>query len=176
MIVKVLKYKCPCGWLLLGENEGDLLFCDWIKPDADETFTGSQRRLKRMGKVVFVEGNPKVFKIAIKQLEEYFSGKRKEFNIPFSFCGTTFQKKVWEALTAIPYGTTTTYAEIAGKIGKPKSVRAVANAIGANPLSVIVPCHRVIGSTGSLTGYAGGLPTKRFLLSIEAPTLFNESC
>lgn len=109
-----------------------------------------------------------VFAHTKSQLDEYIAGKRHKFTVNFSFAqGTSFQQKVWEALTNIPYGTTMSYLELAKKINLPKSVRAVAAAVGKNPISLIVPCHRVIGSNGSLTGFAGGLPLKQAILKLE---------
>jgi methylated-DNA-[protein]-cysteine S-methyltransferase len=101
------------------------------------------------------------------QLEEYFRGERTTFDLPLSLSGTAFQRRVWEELRRIPFGETTSYSEIARAIGNPKSVRAVGTANGSNPVAIIVPCHRVIGKGGSLTGYAGGLPRKRWLLHHE---------
>ena len=102
-----------------------------------------------------------------KQLDEYFSGNRKEFNIPLVTPGTDFQKAVWKELLEIPYGTTRSYQEQADALNRPDSVRAVANANGMNRISIIIPCHRVIGSDGSLTGYGGGLKRKKWLLDHE---------
>ena len=109
-----------------------------------------------------------------KQLDEYFDGKRTVFDIPMLFAGTDFQKKVWHKLLEIPYGVTISYGELATQLGMPKAVRAVANANGANAISIIVPCHRVIGSDHSLTGYGGGLAAKKKLLELESveKTLF----
>ena len=104
---------------------------------------------------------------AVKELEEYFQGKRKEFTVPCVPEGTDFQKRVWEALTRIPYGVTRTYKEIAVEIGNSRSSRAVGMANHKNPVPIIIPCHRVIGSDGRLTGYAGGLGVKEFLLNLE---------
>lgn len=101
------------------------------------------------------------------QLDEYFERKRKTFDLPIALTGTAFQKAVWKTLLEIPYGKTATYKDIAMKIGKPQGARAVAQAIGANKLAIIVPCHRIIGSNGSLTGFAGGLKAKSFLLKTE---------
>ncbi len=101
------------------------------------------------------------------ELTEYFAGKRRDFSVPLDFLGTEFQKKVWTALLTIPYGKTKSYAEIALQIGNPKAVRAVGAANGKNPISIIAPCHRVIGSSGALTGFAGGLTNKAFLLELE---------
>lgn len=102
-----------------------------------------------------------------RELDEYFQGKRKTFDIPLRTHGTPFQEKVWAALRAIPYGEVRSYKEVAKAIGHPKAYRAVGMANNANPIFIIVPCHRVIGSDGSLTGYGGGLPMKKALLSLE---------
>ena len=102
-----------------------------------------------------------------RQLDDFFAGKRKAFDIQIRLAGTDFQQQVWNALLSIPYGATKSYKEIAQCIGKPKAVRAVAGAIGANGISILIPCHRVIGSNRSLTGYAGGLVAKRMLLGME---------
>lgn len=102
-----------------------------------------------------------------RQLNEYFAGTRTTFTMTLDFVGTEFQKKVWQALVAIPFGETRSYADIARDIGNPKAVRAVGAANGKNPISIIAPCHRVIGSNGKLTGFAGGLEVKAFLLKIE---------
>ena len=103
-----------------------------------------------------------------RQLEEYFAGRRKEFAVRLDVAGTPFQRKVWNALLTIPFGETRSYGEIARQIGNPDAVRAVGAANGRNPVSIITPCHRVIGSTGKLTGFAGGLDVKARLLALEA--------
>jgi methylated-DNA-[protein]-cysteine S-methyltransferase len=103
-----------------------------------------------------------------RQLKEYFAGTRKAFKLPLDFVGTDFQKKVWKALLAIPFGETRSYAQIARQVGKPMAVRAVGAANGRNPISIIAPCHRVIGTNGKLTGFAGGLDAKAHLLALEA--------
>jgi methylated-DNA-[protein]-cysteine S-methyltransferase len=108
-----------------------------------------------------------ILKDCIKQLTEYFSGKRKVFGTKVNPDGTGFQKSVWNELLKIPYGETVSYGEIAERIGNPKSVRAVGLANGSNPISIIIPCHRVIGKNGSLVGYGGGIQNKRFLLELE---------
>lgn len=102
-----------------------------------------------------------------KQLGEYFEKKRTKFDLPLDFIGTDFQKKVWETLLTIPFGETRTYGDIARHLGDIKAVRAVGAANGKNPISIIAPCHRVIGTSGKLTGFAGGLPNKAFLLRLE---------
>lgn len=101
------------------------------------------------------------------QLEDYFNGKLTVFSLPYTLIGTEFQKKIWQKLLDIPYGRSMSYLELSQAIHQPEAIRAVATANGANALSIIVPCHRVIGSDGKLTGYAGGLPTKKRLLEIE---------
>jgi methylated-DNA-[protein]-cysteine S-methyltransferase len=108
------------------------------------------------------------FEEARRQLEEYFAGERTEFDLPLSPRGTAFQLEVWAALQTIPYGEVRSYGQIAAQIGRPGASRAVGLANGRNPISVIVPCHRVIGASGALTGYGGGLPRKRLLLDLEA--------
>ena len=112
--------------------------------------------------------NEKPLDRACQQLDEYFSGKRKSFDLPLQFDGTEFQVSVLRALQDIPYGETVSYGEIARRIGKPKAVRAVGAANGRNPLPIVLPCHRVIGSSGDLTGFGGGLDTKEALLRLEA--------
>jgi methylated-DNA-[protein]-cysteine S-methyltransferase len=112
--------------------------------------------------------NEKPFSAARQQLAEYFAGERREFDLPLKLSGTEFQMSVLQALQQIPYGETTSYADIAERIGRPKAVRAVGAANGRNPVPIIVPCHRVIGSHGDLTGFGGGLDTKEALLRLEA--------
>jgi methylated-DNA-[protein]-cysteine S-methyltransferase len=102
-----------------------------------------------------------------RQLDEYFAGRRTRFDLELDFIGTDFQRQVWAALLSIPYGETRTYAEIAAKLGRPSAARAVGAANGRNPISIVAPCHRVIGAGGALTGFAGGLGAKRFLLDLE---------
>lgn len=106
---------------------------------------------------------------SVNQLQEYFDGKRKRFNLKLSPQGTDFQKRVWKQLEEIPFGKTTSYLQMANQLGDPKVIRAAASANGKNPISIIIPCHRVVGSDGSLTGYAGGLERKKWLLEFESP-------
>ena len=108
----------------------------------------------------------------IAQLNEYFAGTRRDFDVPLKPRGTSFQLAVWNELCRIPYGHTVTYSEIAQRIGRPAAIRAVGAANGANPIPVIVPCHRVIGSNGTLTGYGGGIEKKQWLLALEGRRLF----
>ena len=113
------------------------------------------------------------FADARRQLGEYFAGERTEFDLPLGMAGSPFQRQVWRALLDIPYGETVSYGELAQRVGRPGAARAVGLANGRNPISIVVPCHRVIGSSGALTGYGGGTERKRFLLDLEAPALFS---
>ena len=157
-------YHSPCGELALAETEGRLCLCDWNeKPCAER----NKRRLARLLKAEFVEASSAVLEQTKKELDEYFAGQRKTFSVPLHPVGTEFQQRVWKALLEIPYGETRTYMEIARNVGNPKGVRAVAQAIGANGISIFIPCHRVVGADGSLTGFAGGLEAKEILLCTE---------
>lgn len=155
-------YESPCGRLLLGSYENKLCICDW-----QTGIVHNEKRLKQELGVELKAGSSLVIDEATQQLDEYFAAKRMNFSIPLILVGTIFQKKVWQELLNTPYGQTITYGRIAQNIGLPSSVRAAANAIGKNPISIFVPCHRVIGSGGSLTGYAGGLDSKKYLLELE---------
>ena len=115
---------------------------------------------------IIMEETP-LLREAKRQLEEYFAGDRKEFRLPLSMNGTPFQKTVWRALCTIPYGETRTYGQIAAQVGNPKGSRAIGMANHNNPIAIIVPCHRVVGAKGALTGYAGGLDIKKALLDLE---------
>lgn len=114
------------------------------------------------------EGRAPVLALATAQLAEYFAGERRDFSVPLAPRGTDFQRRVWHALTAIPFGETRSYGELARALGMPTGSRAVGSANGRNPISILVPCHRVIAGTGALTGYAGGLDAKRWLLAHES--------
>lgn len=163
--IVIKRYEAACGTLVLGSFGERLCLCDWL---VERHRAAVDRRLSRILNARFCEGASPVIEEAERQLDEYFDGKRKEFNIQLLFAGTEFQKKVWTELLKIPYGDTVSYAELAKRIGMQKACRAVANANGANSISVFVPCHRVIGSDGSLTGYGGGLDTKLALLQLES--------
>ncbi|MBC6449952.1 methylated-DNA--[protein]-cysteine S-methyltransferase [Actinokineospora xionganensis] len=115
----------------------------------------------------FGERDDEAFGEVITQLGEYFAGDRERFDLPMTFAGTDFQRSVWTQLREIPYGETISYGELAARLGKPAASRAVGLANGKNPIGLIVPCHRVVGSSGDLTGYGGGLPRKRYLLDFE---------
>jgi len=157
-------FDFPCGVIILGSFDGKLCLCDW----ADGRRRASiDQRLQRILNANFVEGSSDIIEMARQQLNEYFLNQRRNFDIPLLFVGTDFQKKVWNELRNIPYGKTVSYGELARRIGMPKAVRAVANANAVNAISIIAPCHRVIGTDGSLTGYGGGLNRKKFLLELE---------
>lgn len=157
-------YKSPCGDIIIGSIDDELCLCDWANRKNRETI---DRRMRRTMKADMQQGTSSVIELAIQQLDEYFSGGRKSFDIPLRFAGTDFQQLVWKELCRIPYGQTASYGEVAARIGMPTAVRAVANANGANAIAIFVPCHRVIGSNKTLTGYAGGLEAKQFLLDLE---------
>ena len=162
--MKLKEYRSLCGNLLLGVHAGKVCLCDWMVGDRTE------RTLRRINRFLQSEQNmadEALLAMTVSLLDEYFKGKIKEIDLPLKFYGTEFQQSVWQALQRSPYGETVSYKDIAEHVGRPGSVRAVANAIGANPLSILVPCHRVIGSNGRLTGYAGGLEAKKYLLELE---------
>lgn len=163
-----MRYAAPCGGLLLGSYGGLLCLCDW---EAGEARRFILRRLCRLLGCGCVEGTDDVLLRAARQLDEYFGRERATFDVPLRLVGTPFQEAVWQLVAGIPYGHTLTYAGLACWLGRPSAVRAVANASRANALSVFVPCHRVVGSDSSLTGYAGGLAAKKFLLSLECADL-----
>jgi len=125
----------------------------------------SPRRVP-LGSLVESDAHPTLLQ-AEMQLREYFAGHRTAFDLPLDFTGTAFQKKVWYALLTIPFGQTRSYADIARQVGSPKAMRAVGAANGRNPISIVAPCHRVIGANGELTGFAGGLAAKKYLLDLE---------
>lgn len=162
--IKTRMYESPCGTLLLGSFGDKLCLCDWQIEKRRGHVDG---RLKRILNAEFEEGTSEVIEQAVRQLDEFFAGKRRVFDLPLLFVGTDFQKKVWSELLNIPFGETISYKEMARRIGLPTAVRAVANANGANPVSIFAPCHRVIGSDNSLTGYGGGLAAKEKLLKLE---------
>ncbi len=154
--------ESPIGRLVLGA-QGDELVALHLPGSSEPPPVGTPRTTA-------------VLAATARQLSEYFGGMRTTFELPLAFSGTDFQRSVWTALLAIPYAATTTYGALAAKLGRPTASRAVGAANGSNPIAIIVPCHRVIGSGGSLTGYGGGLAAKQFLLALEQravqPSLF----
>lgn len=163
--INIKYYKSPVGEILLGSYDGKLCLADWRYRKMRSTIDS---RLQKSLQAKYIEKSSEVIEETIRQLEEYFSHKRKSFDIPLLMIGTDFQKSVWEELIKIPYGETASYLKLAQNVGNEKAVRAVASANGANAISILIPCHRIIGSDGSLTGYAGGVDVKKKLLEIES--------
>lgn len=160
-----IKYhKTPYGELVLGSYENQLCLCDWQNRKQRDLI---DNRIKKTLNADFIELETNIISKTIRQLNEYFKGERKEFDLALNLIGSDFQKKIWGLLTKIPYGKTETYLSLSQKYGNEKAIRAVANANGANAVSIIVPCHRIIGSNGEMVGYAGGVTTKKRLLNLE---------
>ena len=148
--------ESPVGPLLIAADDGGLRLIEFHSP-----------RHPMAQLPDWIEHEHPVVRAAHAQLDEYFAGSRKDFDLPLAPQGTAFQKEVWHTLASIPFGHTISYAQLAQRIGKPTAMRAVGAANGRNPLPIVLPCHRVIGADGSLTGFGGGLPTKQFLLELE---------
>jgi len=151
------KLSSPVGTLTLVARGDKLAAVLWEHERANRV---------RLGELHVDQGHP-VLRETARQLEEYFAGSRERFELELDFVGTDFQRAVWAALLTIAFGHTRSYSEIARQIGRPAAVRAVGAANGRNPISIIAPCHRVIGASGSLTGFAGGLQAKQYLLALE---------
>ena len=164
-VLTVTRVLTPLGPMVAAASAEALCLLEFTDRRMLET---QLTRLCKRTNGVLVPGSAPVLEETTGQLEEYFAGGRTEFTVPLAPAGTDFQHLVWRELRAIPYGETRSYGAQAKAIGRPKAVRAVASANGDNPIAIIIPCHRVIGANGSLTGYAGGLPRKRFLLDLEA--------
>ena len=147
----------PVGELTLVARDGKLNAILWEVERANRV---------RLGELIEADDSPVLLETE-RQLQEYFAGKRNQFELELDFTGTDFQKQVWQALLTIPFGETRSYSQIAQQIGNPKAVRAVGAATGRNPSSNSAPCHRVIGASGGLTGFAGGLAAKQYLLALE---------
>ena len=148
MDISCASLKTSAGTIYIQESEGTIIHIGFRDPNIREHMTP-------------------LLKEATDQLMEYFNGKRKDFDITFAVIGSELQKDVCNSLMKIPYGETRTYKEIAKDVGRPKAIRAVATAIGKNPVSVVIPCHRVIGSDGNMRGFGGGIPFKEYLLGVE---------
>jgi AraC family transcriptional regulator of adaptative response/methylated-DNA-[protein]-cysteine methyltransferase len=163
-MIKITKIETPLGEMVAGATEEGVCLLEF----SDRRMLPTEYKdLLKLLKTTFQEGENKHLKTLRKQLKEYFDGKRKEFTIAIVAPGTEFQQLVWKELQNIQFGTTRTYQEQAIALKRPDSVRAVANANGMNRISIIIPCHRVIGSDGHLTGYGGGLKRKKWLLDHE---------
>lgn len=157
-------FHTPFGVLTLGDYQGKLIMADW---KFREKRNQIDQRIKAFTQANFVEKITDLHHETIKQYNAYFAKKLKVFNLPLFFAGTEFQQQVWGALRTIPYGKTMSYDAFTSSFTSPKAIRAVATANGMNALSIIVPCHRIIGKNGDLVGYAGGLSVKRKLLALE---------
>ncbi len=163
-MINIQYYQTPVGELILGAYDGQLCLADWRYR---KKRTNIDKRLQQGLNAEYIEKDTPILQQTRQQLDEYFNRKRQSFDVPLLMVGTDFQKQVWQGLIAIPYGKTCSYLQLAKNIGNEKAVRAVASANGANAISIMIPCHRIIGSDGSLTGYAGGLETKSYLLNLE---------
>ena len=162
--IQIQYFKTRYGELLLGAFDGSLCLCDWRYR---KMRSAVDTRISCGLNADFVEDDAPVLDEAKRQLSEYFRAERKRFDLPLLFVGSDFQKRVWEELIKVDYGQTSSYIGLAERIGNKNSVRAVASANGANAISIIVPCHRIVGSKGELVGYAGGLKAKEKLLALE---------
>lgn len=157
-------YKTPYGELKIASFEDKLCMADWhYRKQRGQV----DNRISQKLNAEFKEETSDVIEETKKQLKEYFACTRKEFDIPLLLAGSDFQQKVWGELLKIPYGQTETYLGLSDRLGDPQAIRAVASANGANAISIIVPCHRIVGSDNKLIGYAGGMATKRKLLELE---------
>ena len=148
----------------MGAWQSQLCLCDWRYRKMRNSI---DKRIQDELNASYEEGEDPVFELVERQFKAYFEGDRTGFDIPLLFIGTDFQKKVWQELQRISYGETLSYLSLSKKLGDEKAIRAVASANGANAISIIVPCHRIIGTKGELVGYAGGLPAKKMLLKLE---------
>lgn len=166
------QYLSPCGTLILGSFDGRLCLCDW--PDEKRHLRVLQRLSRHLQADIICEAS-EMTTLAMRELDEYFAGKRKTFDMPLLPAGTAFQLRIWDELLKIPYGSTLSYRDLALRSGNATAVRAVANAVGANAMSIVIPCHRIVGGDGALCGYAGGTEAKRALLGLETPSLY-DSC
>ena len=162
--IKIQYFKTAFGELILGSFKNQLCLADWRYRKMRASI---DKRLRTDLNAEFTIINSSIIQETKTQLSQYFNRKRTQFDIPLLFAGTNFQKKVWGELLKIPYGTTQTYLGLSQKLNNEKAIRAVASANGANAISIIVPCHRIIGSNGKLVGYAGGVSTKLKLLTLE---------
>ena len=170
-IIIIQFFKSPFGELVIGSFGDELCICDWKYRKLRSRI---DMRICKFLNSEMQPGNSPVINNTIDQLSAYFYGDLKSFSLPLLFAGSEFQKLTWKELLKIPYGMTQSYLELADTLGDKNAVRAVANANGANAISIIVPCHRVVGSNGELMGYAGGLPVKKKLLTLEGAFSSNQ--
>ena len=165
---RVAEIETPVGVMVASASDAHLFLLEF---GHRKLLDAQLERVRRGINCVFERGESPIIDMVRTQLDEYFRAERREFTVPLRTSGTPFQNRVWAELQRIPIGTTTTYAAVARNIGQPTAVRAVAHANGDNRIAIIIPCHRVIGSDGSLTGYGGGLSRKRQLLDLEGGSL-----
>ena len=163
-------HKTAIGEFIVGSIDEKICLLDYRYRKMRQAV---DKRLQKGLNAETVEGISEANQRAIEQLDEYLAGEREQFDLELATVGTDFQQSVWKALQTIPFGATWSYAELAEHLGDKKAVRAVATANGANAIAIVIPCHRVIGADGSLTGYAGGLPAKKKLLTLETADLFS---
>ena len=164
--ISIQTYDSPFGPLIIGSYNDQICLCDWkYRKKRSEI----DKRIQMGLSTDFEEQSTPIHNQAISQLDAYFEGELQKFELPMLFTGSDFQKKVWKALLQIPYGKTLSYLELSEQLGNTKAIRAVAAANGANAISILIPCHRIIGQNGALTGYAGGLEAKKQLLALENP-------
>lgn len=164
-VIQCTVYDSPCGRLILGSIGDALCLCDWDIPPRRSVIDS---RLKEGFNAELLYQPSAVTDKAAQMLDEYFEGRRHSFDLPLIFSGSDFRKCVWQTLLSIPYGSTSSYSQVAAMIGHPKAVRAVASAIAANPISIFVPCHRIVLLSGIAGNYAGTPAAKSYLLNLEA--------
>lgn len=157
-------YQSPFGEILLGDYQNELVLADWKHRKMRNQI---DMRIQQGLNAEFKEEQTELHQKTIVELEEYFNQQRKKFTLPLTLVGTDFQKTVWDALLQIPYGKTMSYLKLAQKMDNESAIRAIASANGANAISIIIPCHRIIGSNQALVGYAGGIGVKKKLLQLE---------
>ncbi len=169
--IHISYFKTPVGELILGSYHNKLCMADWRYRKMRDAIDS---RLKKGFEADFTLKSSEIIEKTKIQLQEYFNQKRKIFDLDLELVGTDFQKKVWQNLQEIPFGKTFSYLDLSNKMQQPKAIRAVASANGANAISIIIPCHRIIGSNGKLVGYAGGLQAKKKLLQLEGAWMENQ--
>lgn len=155
----------PCGDLIVQSTGQEIICCDWCAGRRRERI--ARRLHNAFPQALDMNCSDALIDRAAQELSEYFDGRRRTFDLPLRLIGTNFQRAVWQVLTTLEYGRLATYAEVAAAVGRPKAVRAVGTAVGENPCSILVPCHRVVGKHQTLAGYGGGLEAKLFLLRTE---------
>jgi len=163
-MINISYFKTNYGELILGSFDNKLCLCDWRYRKMRNAI---DKRITFGLDTEYIENDSEIIEETKKQLNQYFNRERTEFDLPLLLVGSDFQKQVWHELLKIPYGRTETYLGLSRKLGDINAIRAVATANGANAISIIIPCHRIVGSDGKMVGYAGGLDTKRRLLQLE---------